>query len=94
MSKILASVICAAALSLSSAAYAVDIENQDGTDHQLTVSIGDNGPVTMTLKAGETKTNICSDQACILQINESTWEAEADQELVVKDGQLMDKNRG
>jgi len=94
MSKTLASLICAAALSLAPAAYAVDVENQDGTDHQITISAGDNGPVTMTLKAGEKKSNICSDQACVLQLNDNTWEAGPDDELVVKDGQLQSKTSG
>lgn len=94
MSKVIASIVCAAALSLAPVAYAVDIENQDDTDHEITLSVGENGPVTFMLKAGEKKADICKGDPCVLMLNDSTVEAGEDDQLVIRDGQLTSQTRG
>lgn len=94
MSKVIASIFCAAALTVAPAAYAVDVENQDDTDHEITVSIGDAAPMTVLLKAGEMKADLCKGASCVLMLNEKAWEAEADDQFVVREGELISQTRG
>ena len=94
MSKVIASIVCAAAMSLASAAYAVDVANQDDKDYEITVSIGEAAPVTFMLKAGEIKTDICGGGSCVLMLNETAWETGGDEAFVIKEGNLFSQLRG
>jgi len=94
MSKLIASIICAAALSVAPAAYAVDVQNDDDTDHEISVAVGEATPVTILLKAGEKKTNLCNGETCVLIMNEITWEAADDDQFVVRYGELFVQTRG
>ena len=89
MSKLLASTCCAALLAFSPAVLAVDIENQDDADYEVSVMIGENAPTTFVLKAGEIKTNVCNGEPCVMELEGSSWEGEADEKLVVRDKKLQ-----
>lgn len=94
MTRLLASALFAAALVAAPAAYAVDIENQDGIDHQVTVAIGDGGPSTFTLRAGEKKKDICGGEHCVLMLDNAEWDGMGDEMVVVKDGKMQLPTRG
>ena len=94
MSKVIASIVCAAAMSLASTAYAVDVANQDDKDHEITVSIGEATPVTFMLKAGESRSDICGGDSCVLMLNETAWETGGDEAFVIKEGNLFSQTRG
>lgn len=89
MTKLLASAVFAAAL-VAAPAYAVNIENQDGIDHEVTIAVGEGGPVTFKLKAGEKKMDVCGGEHCVLMLNESDWEGYGaeDETIAVRDGKL------
>lgn len=89
MSKILASACCAALLAFSPAVLAIDIENQDDTDHEISLMIGENAPTTLVLKAGEIKTNVCNGEPCLMELEGSSWEGEADEKLVIREKKLQ-----
>lgn len=88
MTKLLASALFAATLIAAPAVHAVDIENQDAVDHQVTIAIGDGGPTTFTLKAGEKKSDVCRGEHCTLMLNNSEWDGLGDERVIVKDGKM------
>lgn len=94
MSKVIASIVCAVTMSLASAAYAVDVANQDDRDHEITVSIGEAAPVTFKLKAGESMTDICRGESCVLMLDETAWETGGDEAFVIREGNLLSQTRG
>lgn len=92
MTKLLASALFAASLVAAPAVYAVDIENQDGIDHQVTVEI-DQGPEAtapwpFVLKAGEVNRNLCLDEKCSVEVNGQEMSVGGNTALIIKDGKL------
>ena len=94
MSNVIASIVCAIAMSLASAAYAVDVANQDDKDHEITLSIGEAAPVTFMLKAGQSMTDICKGESCVLMLNETARETGGDEAFVIKEGNLFSRTGG
>ena len=89
MTKLIASACCAAVLAFAPAAMAVDVENQDSVDYKLDIAIGDGGPTTMTIKAGETKTDVCGGSACVIELDGKNWNGFTNEHVVIKDKKLM-----
>ncbi len=91
MAKLFTATAFASALLLSAGAYALDVENQDGTAYEVTTAAYDGGPVTFTLKPGEIKRDVCGGQMiCNVMIDEKTNEfvAGTDEHVVIKGGKL------
>jgi len=91
MTKLFASAIFAATFIAAPAVYAVDIENQDGVDHQVTVTIGssDSAPYPFILKAGEKHMDLClGENGCTVELGNSDWNGGGDTQLIVKGGKL------
>lgn len=76
----------ALALALPTAAFAVDIVNEDGEAHQLVVGI--NGAESLVdVPANSTLTGIC--EKCSLSLDgEESYEVAGDQTAMIKDGTL------
>lgn len=89
MSKLIASACCAAVLAFAPAAMAVDVENQDSTDHKLSVAVGEGGPSTFTIKAGEMKRDVCGGKDCVIELNGKQWDGFNDEFVVIKNKKLM-----
>jgi hypothetical protein len=66
MSKLLATTAAFVAI-LAVPALALDIENRDGAEHQVTISVGEGGPTSLKLAAGKMLKNACSD-VCNVQL--------------------------
>jgi len=82
----------AVAIAVPGFAQAVDLVNEDETDH--IVMIEENGEETgITVTAGESITDVCN--ACKLSIGDSDNEpvsAEGDETIVVRNGQLTKRS--
>jgi len=94
MTKLLASALFAASFVAAPAVYAVDIENQDGVDHQITVEMQSTVsnaaiPYPFTLKAGEVHKNLCLDETCSVEVNGVEMSVGGDTALIIKDGKLQ-----
>jgi len=94
MSKLLASALFAASLVAAPAVYAVDIQNQDGVDHEITVEMQSTIsnaaiPGPLTLKAGELHKNLCLDETCRVEFNGVEMSVGGDTGLIIKDGKLQ-----
>jgi hypothetical protein len=68
MSKLLATTAAFAAI-LAVPAFALDIENRDGAQHQVTISVGDGGPSSLTLAAGQSLKEACAND-CVVQLDD------------------------
>jgi len=96
MTKLLASALFAATLVAAPAVYAIDIENQDGVDHNVTILLnstisGATAPYPFTLKAGEVHKDLCMGEGCTVELNGAEWAGGGDTALVIKDGKLSVK---
>lgn len=91
MAKLFTTAAIASALLFSASAYAIDVENQDATEHEVTTASGDGDPVTFKLKPGEIKRNVCGGEICNVMVDSKTNEFEASKEghLAIKGGKLI-----
>ncbi len=71
-------------------AQAVDLVNEDGMDHVVTIV--ENGEETnITVTAGSSVTEVC--ESCFLSIGDSDpVEAEGDEEIIVRNGMLTKRS--
>ncbi len=71
-------------------AQAVDLVNEDATDHIVTI-IEDGEETNITVNAGSSVTEVC--ESCYLSIGDSDpVEAEGDEEIFVKNGTLTKRS--
>lgn len=94
MPKILAIVCCAAAIAFAPTAFAVDVDNQDGTDYVIGIAVGDGSPTTFAIKAGEKKMDVCGGEACVLELDGQTWDGFTDEQVVIKEKKFITRPRG
>ncbi|MPY69083.1 MAG: hypothetical protein GEU92_03240 [Alphaproteobacteria bacterium] len=99
MSKLLATTAAAAAILFAYPSLAADIQNEDGTEHTVTIAVGDGGPQTMKLAPGKSLKGVCT-EICNVQLESGPgagkFVATGDDRdvVVIRDGRIMLKPRG
>jgi hypothetical protein len=92
MSKLLATTAVFAAL-VTVPAFALDIENRDGAEHKVTISVGEGGPSALTLAPGKVAKNACAD-ICNVQLDDGPDAGKFvslnyGEKAVIKDGRIV-----
>jgi len=96
MNKLIATTAAFAAF-LVAPALALDIENRDGAEHQVTISVGEGGPQSMKLAAGKSLKGACTD-ICNVQLESGAGAGQfvsihSGEKAVIENGRLTVQRR-
>lgn len=73
------------------AAYAVDLENRDRKDAEITINRDDGSSETITVKAGQKMNDICS--SCVILMGETSVEVRGREVATIQGGKVSTRSQ-